>query len=82
MIKEIPSPQSNIEYQYICIICGNQGLEYGGGSVEGTIKLFEAKGWIYKGKDLGYPYKLYFEYPKTDFDLSHFAMYQDMGNML
>ena len=78
----IPKPQPDKKYQYICILCGNEGKEYGGGSVEGTIKLFEDAGWVYKGKDLGYPYKLYFEYPKTSFDLAHFAMYEDMGNIL
>ena len=78
----IPEPQPNKKYQYICIHCCNNGLPYGEGSVKGTIKLFEAKGWVYKGKDIGYPYKLYFEHPKTSFNLAHFAMYEDMGNIL
>ena len=74
----IPIPDSNLKYQYLTILCRDNGSDYGGNSVESTIELFKTKGWVYKGKDLGYPYKLYFEYPKTNFDLAFFAMYEDM----
>lgn len=79
----IPTPNKNLNYQYIIILCRNNGChEYCTNSIEETIEVFEKQGWSYKGKDIGYPYKLYFEYPKTTFDLVHFAMYEDMGNII
>lgn len=78
----IPIPDPNLKYQYLTILCRDNGSDYGGYSIESAIELFKTKGWIYKGKDLGYPYKLYFEYPKTNFDLAFFSMFENMGNIL
>lgn len=83
MQNNIPKPNQNLDYQYIVILCYNKGChEYNTNSIDETIEAFEEQGWTYKGKDLGYPYKLYFEYPKTTIDLAHFAMYEDMGNLI
>lgn len=72
----IPKPNPNLKYQYIVILAKDKELN-------NIIKSYSNVGWIFKGKDIGYPYKLYFEYPKTDFDIAHFAMYESgLGNIL
>ena len=83
MKNNIPKPSQDLDYQYIVILCLNKGsYEYTTSSIEETIEAFEKQGWTYKGKDIGYPYKLYFECPKTAFDIAHFAMYENMGNII